>query len=398
VSFADLRDPARLLALLQAALAAGLHGACKHHEAYSDHRIAVVRAPGVALRPGQALDKPLCTRLCGATEVELTCQVATIDMAPNPGARVRCGPGTHVLLSPELHELVQLGEETVLAPEQCRSVCAAVSPAVSSCVVEPVPHRQALRPGLPISKKEPFVMCSTHYPAHTEVDIVGPLPSGRVASEAVAFRGRARSDAEYFSRAAYYEAASVAAFRRLSGALLALGAPAHMAARARTFARDEARHCRAWLGLLEAAHGVEARRARVRSWPGPIERQSSYSAFDLALENLLEGCVGESYGAWLALHQAGHGASRELRRVARGIAGDEAAHAALAFEIHAWLWPRLDGAQQSALECAAARAIDDLIRPLPLDPCVAAHVGTPAPAAHAFLLAPLQALLRRTCD
>jgi hypothetical protein len=331
----------------------------------------------------------MCVQLCGATEAELTCNVATLEIPPSPGARVRCSAGNHVPLPPELYELVQLGDETTLAPEHCANLCASSA----RCVVEPVPHRQALRPGEAISSTEPFVMCNTHYAGHTDVDMVGPLPSGRVASANSMFRARARTEAEYFSLAAYYEAESIGAFRRLALALGALGAPPELAARARRFAREEAAHCRAWLGLLAEKPGT--RTTRPRSWPRRAPASTSHSEYELALENLLEGCVGESYGTWLALHQADHAESDALRRVARSIARDEAAHAALSFEIHAWVWPRLSTDQQRALSAAAHHAIAQLRRPLPLEDALAARLGAPTASALAAALPPLQALLRR---
>ena len=144
------------------------------------------------------------------------------------------------------------------------------------------------------------------------------------------------------------------------------------------------------------AHGSAVARTSVRSWPKGSSPPAVGGVFELARENLLEGCIGESYGTWLALHQARHGGSSELRRVASEIAIDEAGHAAHAFEVHAWLWPQLDGEEQRALGEAAARAIDELSRPLPLDAALAARVGAPAPTALPLTLAPLQALLRRS--
>jgi hypothetical protein len=299
-------------------------------------------------------------------------------------------------LPAELHEAVQFGEETPLSLPQCQRICPSSESSAPTCVIERVEHRQALRAGQPIQRDELFVLCSTHYPGGLDADIVGPLPSGRVAPDAPAFSGAADSGTEYYFRSAFYEALSVGAFRRLARRLTALAAPPELVERARKFARDEALHCRAWLALARGGARGRAWRAVTRRWPpAPRRNVSAPSRYELAVENLSAGCIGESYGAWLALHQARRSSERALRRVALGIARDEAAHAAYAFELHAWLWPQLTAAQQRAATGFALSTIEDLVRPLPVAPHVAVQAGIPAAAAQRQAVAPLQALLVR---
>lgn len=56
---------------------------------------------------------------------------------------------------------------------------------------------------------------------------------------------------------------------------------------------------------------------------------------EILRENVLEGCVNETYSAVVATHQADHAPSDRLRAVFRAIAADERAHAALSYRIHA---------------------------------------------------------------
>lgn len=145
------------------------------------------------------------------------------------------------------------------------------------------------------------------------------------------------------------EAASVPAFERLARELVAHGAPAALVARARAAARDEIRHARA-MTALATRHGATPRAIAIGELP-------IRSLEAIAIENAVEGCVREAYGALVATFQAER-AAPALRRVFRSIARDERRHAALSEAVAAWLDAALSPAGRAAVALArsAARA------------------------------------------
>ena len=185
--------------------------------------------------------------------------------------------------------------------------------------------------------------------------------------------GATVSVAAWLAEAAHLEAASVIAFRRLERELLALGAPRELIVGARRSRADEIRHARE-MTLL--AHRFGAAPARVMIMP--FEKRS---VFEIALENAVEGCVRETYGALVAEYQARMAVDPEIRAVLRRVASDEARHAALAHDVAAWLAPRLDDAERAAIGRARAVAMADL-RAAVLQPSaedVVALAGMPRP-------------------
>lgn len=145
----------------------------------------------------------------------------------------------------------------------------------------------------------------------------------------------ARSELEYYVRAQRQEAAAVVAFERLAVELAAHHAPAELVEGARRAAREERRH--AALFRREAAClGEELGVPVVFPRPNLPEAFVVRALDDILRENLLEGCVSETYSAVIATHQAEHATSERLRAVFRAIAADEREHAALAYRIHAW--------------------------------------------------------------
>ncbi len=147
------------------------------------------------------------------------------------------------------------------------------------------------------------------------------------------------------------EAASVPAFERLARELAAWGAPPELVDRARNAMRDEVRHARV-MTVLATRHGHTPRAIVVP--PLPCRALAA-----IALENAIEGCVREAYGALVATYQAQR-ASAELRRAFRVIAADERRHAALAEDIHAWILDQLDASSREAIEHARAVAQAEL--------------------------------------
>jgi hypothetical protein len=165
---------------------------------------------------------------------------------------------------------------------------------------------------------------------------------------------RARSAlAAYFARAAALEAASIPAFETLEKELRALHAPEPLLAAVRAAITDERDH-------TERMRQLAYRFGAAPDEP-QIEARPLRDGFALALDNVVEGCVRESFGALLATFQAAHASDAEIRETFARIARDETRHAALAFQIHAWLAPRLTRAQRKAVEEARDAALRSLL-------------------------------------
>jgi hypothetical protein len=153
--------------------------------------------------------------------------------------------------------------------------------------------------------------------------------------------------AEYFARTAHLE-------------LAAPGAPAALRRAALRAAEDEVRHAR-MVGALARRFGgtVEA---------PVVERGPVRDLFAIALENALEGCVRETWGALQAAWQAEHAESLGVRAALRTIANDEARHALLGWKIAAWAESKLSAVETQRLRAARARAVDELVLALAVEP------------------------------
>ncbi len=179
--------------------------------------------------------------------------------------------------------------------------------------------------------------CQTNTGCGTAV--LGRTPSGLIAHRSLASTPLAR----WLADGAHLEAASVPAFEDLAAELDSFGAPMALVRRARRSADDERRHARA-LGTFAHRLGatVDDVRRRETDLRGPE---------DVAIDNAIEGCGREAYGAIGAAFQAESAASREVRRVYRRIARDEARHALLSFAANDWL--------RSQLSVPARRRVDE---------------------------------------
>jgi hypothetical protein len=185
--------------------------------------------------------------------------------------------------------------------------------------------------------------------------------------------GAETSVAAWLAEAAHLEAASVFSFRRLERELRMLGAPKGMIDAARRSRADEIRHARE-MTLLARRFG---------SAPPPVEiaDDGEQGLFEIALENAVEGCVRETYGALVAMYQARCASDPELRSVLTRIARDEARHAALAHDVADWIEPRLGPEERTALARTKREAIADLRRAVATPPAsdVAELAGMPRP-------------------
>ena len=188
-----------------------------------------------------------------------------------------------------------------------------------------------------------------------------------------------RAAGSYFAEIAHLEAASVTAFRVLRDELRASGAPKKLVRAAARAARDEIRHTRA-TGALARRFGATPRVPSI----APAKPRSLEA---IALENAIEGCVRETYGALLATHQAEAATDPVVRAAMLRIARDETRHAALSWQVSGWLETRLDASAKRNVAQAKQAAAVELIGALANEPEVsfAGLAGLPSPAVAARL-------------
>lgn len=182
---------------------------------------------------------------------------------------------------------------------------------------------------------------------------------------------------EFFARAAYLEAASVFAFERLEEELRALDAPRDLIDAARSSRGDEIRHAR-MTKKLATRFGATVAEPDV----DPNVANEARSAYEIALENAVEGCVRETYAAVVAHWQAQACSDRQIARVMKAIAEDETKHAALAWDVAAWLEPKLTADERARIDAAREAARAELRASLAreLDENVIAITGMPRTA------------------
>jgi hypothetical protein len=176
----------------------------------------------------------------------------------------------------------------------------------------------------------------------------GRRPEGLLASEAA----RGAPLGAYFAEMARLEAASVDAFRHLRRELIAHGAPPRLVRAAERAARDEIRHAR-MAESLARRYGAVAIEPRV-------EPRAIRSLEAISVENAVEGCAREAFGALIAGWQAIAARDPIIRPAMARIARDETRHAALAFQVNAWVKGRLSAAMRARVEGARQRALEEL--------------------------------------
>ena len=200
--------------------------------------------------------------------------------------------------------------------------------------------------------------------------VVGRRPAGLLQTAKTVTRG-ASCLGIHFAHSARLEAASVIAFRVLRAELTQHGASRKLLRKASESARDEIRHTRMTRRL--------ARRFHTSSERPSICTQPSRTLLEIAIENAVEGCVRETYGALVGMWQAAHARDRVIARSMSRIARDETRHAALSQEVAAWLWPRLSEQEKSLVNCAARDAIVELRQALLVspEPELVTHAGLP---------------------
>ena len=185
----------------------------------------------------------------------------------------------------------------------------------------------------------------------------------------------------YLAGVAHLESASVKAFEHLRDELDRFGAPAELVRAARRSARDEVRHARV-TGRLARSHGVGVPSVHASS------PSAARSLASMAIENAVEGCVRETFGALVAAWQARHAGDPGIARMMAAIATDETRHAALAWAIAGWAEPRLDAKSRRAVRAARLSAVRVLRREarVAFPPVLMRLAGLPSAARASALL------------
>jgi hypothetical protein len=193
----------------------------------------------------------------------------------------------------------------------------------------------------------------------------------------------------YFGAMAQLEAASVDAFRILRRELSRHGLPRKLERAMRRAARDEIRHTRA-ARALERHYGGDSGPPRVRAVPARTIEQ-------IAVDNAVEGCVRETYGALVAAYQARTARDARVRAAMTRIARDEIRHAALSWQLDAWMATRLDRAARNRVAEARRNARAELAASIAREPPRdgAELAGLPPPHAARALFSNLTRALDR---
>lgn len=192
---------------------------------------------------------------------------------------------------------------------------------------------------------------------------------------------------DFFAEIAQLEEAAVDAFAVMAKELARFAAPPELVADALQARREEQRHTQL-MAELARRHGAKPMHPQIAVTP-------RRGLFDFALENAVEGCVRESFGAAYASYQAHCARDAEVRAALHEIARDESGHAALSWRIHEWLLPQLDAAQCEQLALAQREAIATLRQQVHSEQpeAVRHHAGAPGIRACLALLDALQAEL-----
>jgi hypothetical protein len=225
----------------------------------------------------------------------------------------------------------------IASDDNCEALCRAVL---------------ALEPQVAITRC--VITAATADGAMLDVTYLEPIDCGAGRKPAGYQAPRRRTGAgAWLANVATLEAASVTAFARLARVLAKLEAPAKLVEAAKRAIADELAHAAA-MGKLARRHG-----GRVEA---PVVPEASEPTIEeLAIENAVEGQVGETFGALVAACQARAALDPEVRAVFALIAGDEARHAALAHQLAPWLERRLGWRERNAVARARQDAIARVI-------------------------------------
>lgn len=178
---------------------------------------------------------------------------------------------------------------------------------------------------------------------------------------------------QHFAAIAHLEAASIQAFLLLREELAAHGADLALQDAALMSALEEVMHTEI-SARLAGRHGATPQAPRV-------DVAAPRSLFAVALDNAVEGCVRETFGALVARHQSLHAQDTDVRTSMARIAEDETRHAELSWKIDAWAQARLSEGEREVLRLAKQRAAAALREEAaaPVNPVLVSEAGLPPP-------------------
>lgn len=250
-----------------------------------------------------------------------------------------------------------------ISNEKCAQLCAAVSPNAQydSCFFEFAQQDAGVR-----------MYCNS-------CAVPGRRPDG--------LQGAAYTNSnavgDYLARSAYFEAASVDAFERMYIELSAFGAPDEILLQVRTALLDEVRHARIMQGFAKDFGATMPALALSPMQPRSLEA--------IAIDNVREGCVRETFAAALAFAQA-EKAESTLQRAYGSIAEDESNHASLSWQLHAWFMSKLDDEARARVQEAKLEAMHALENELVHEtaPSLQRVLGLPSAAQNQAIFASLK--------
>jgi hypothetical protein len=189
----------------------------------------------------------------------------------------------------------------------------------------------------------------------------------------------------YFAEAAHLEAASVPAFEQLFAELESFDAPVALRRAALIAALEEIDHTHRTATL--------ARRFGAQVVVPEVDARPLRSMKALAIDNAVEGCVRETFGALVAQHQALTAQDEGIRAAMQVIAEDETRHAELSWELDAWLCAGLNEQERAEVEVARRSAVEQLRVGLeaPVDEQLTTLAGVPSRETTLRLFQELQA-------
>jgi hypothetical protein len=167
------------------------------------------------------------------------------------------------------------------------------------------------------------------------------------------------------------EAASITAFAQLSRELVLHAAPRSLVRASMAARRDEIRHARVTAAL--------ARRWGGRPRAPAITPQAPRALVDIAIDNAIEGCIRETFGAASAHVMAKQAQDPTMRRVMARIAVDETRHAALSWSLAGWMDARLGVEQRREVARRRRDALERLEGELTIDHDASVHAVTGLP-------------------
>lgn len=279
----------------------------------------------------EGLDSDICESHCGAEGLQ-GCSLAKVAVErPEPLPEVRCeyANGAGEVRSLPAAGATADGKKT----PDCSYVCAYPGREVASCSL------------LVAVTETDVLLCRFYEPERCVTHIPSGRPPAGLRLESLP---APTTTARYFAAAAYLEAASALAFDDLARQLTRHRAPVALVERCRRAARDERFHARA-LGRL-AGDDVAS------SCAVELPARAEPSLRELALQNVADGCVVETYSALVMAYQARHAASPILRGLLAKVARDERRHALLSWDILAWSQRRLPVAEREPLGQQLRRA------------------------------------------